>query len=91
MSSFCKCKSYSHFFSKNISVYAIFNDQNFNDMLTKDIISFEQLGRIVPGVDPGRFLRGFDLINLPYLLYLFEKTSLGKQCRFRSEATKCGI
>ena len=32
------------FFSKNISVYAIFKDQRFNDMLTNDIISFEQLG-----------------------------------------------
>ena len=37
-------KSYSHFFSKNISVYAIFNDQSFNDTLTNDIVSFEQLG-----------------------------------------------
>ena len=37
-------KSYSHFFSKNISIYAIFNDQIFNDTLTNDIISFEQLG-----------------------------------------------
>ena len=44
LGSFCKCKSYSHFFSKNISVYAIFNDQSFNDMLTNDIVSFEQLG-----------------------------------------------
>ena len=32
------------FFSKNISVYAIFNDQSFNDMLSNNIISFEQLG-----------------------------------------------
>ena len=32
------------FFSKNISVYAIFNDQSFNDMLTNDILSLEQLG-----------------------------------------------
>ena len=39
-----KCKSYSHFFSKNISIYAIFNDQSFIDMLTNDIVSFEQLG-----------------------------------------------
>ena len=31
------------FFSKNISLYAIFNDQNFNDTLTNDIVSFEQL------------------------------------------------
>ena len=37
-----KCE-YSHFFSKNISVYAIFNDQSFNDMLANDIVSFEQL------------------------------------------------
>ena len=33
-----------HFFNKNISVYAIFNDQSFNDMLTNNIVSFEQLG-----------------------------------------------
>ena len=32
------------FFSKNISVYAIFNDQNFNDTLTNDIVRFDQLG-----------------------------------------------
>ena len=35
---------YSHFFSKNISLHAIFNDQNFNDTLNNDIVSFEQLG-----------------------------------------------
>ena len=34
-------------FSKNISIYAIFSDQSFNDILTNDIVSFEQLG---PGV-----------------------------------------
>ena len=46
--SFCKCKSYSHFFfSKNISVYAILNDQKFNDTLTNDIVSFEQLALII--------------------------------------------
>ena len=39
-----KCKSYSHFFSKNISAFAIFNDQSFNDTLTNDIVSFEQVG-----------------------------------------------
>ena len=31
-------------FSKNISVYAIFNDQSFNDTLINDIVSFEQFG-----------------------------------------------
>ena len=49
VSSFCKCKSFSHFLSKNISVYAIFNDQSFNDTLTNDIVSFEQLGPVVLG------------------------------------------
>ena len=33
------CKSYSQFFDKNICIYAIFNDQSFNDTLTN-----EQLG-----------------------------------------------
>ena len=32
------------FFSKNISLYVLFNDQSFNDTLTNDIVSFEQLG-----------------------------------------------
>ena len=32
------------FFSKNISICAIFNDLSFNNMLTNDIVSFEQLG-----------------------------------------------
>ena len=38
----------THIFSKNISVYDIFNEQSFNDTLTNSIISFEQLG---PDVD----------------------------------------
>ena len=40
-------KLLTFFFSRNINVYAIFNDQNFNDTLTNDILSFEQPG---PGV-----------------------------------------
>ena len=32
------------FFSKKISIYAIINDQSFNDTLANDIVSFEQLG-----------------------------------------------
>ena len=53
------------FISKNISVYAIFNDKSFNYMLTNDIASFEQLG-------PGKsfqqtgILKYFSrLLNLP--------------------------
>ena len=37
-------KLLTFFSSKNIGVYAIFNDQSFKDSLTKDIVSFEQLG-----------------------------------------------
>ena len=43
VSSFRKCKSYSHFCSKNINIYAIFNDQRFYDTLTNDIVGFEQV------------------------------------------------
>ena len=35
-------KLLTFFFSKNISVYSIFNDQSFNDTLTNDMVSFEQ-------------------------------------------------
>ena len=41
---FANAKATDIFFSKNISVYVIFNDQSFNDTLTNDIVSFEQLG-----------------------------------------------
>ena len=33
-----------HFFSQNIGIYAIFNDQSLNNLLTNDIVSFDQLG-----------------------------------------------
>ena len=32
------------YFLQKYSIYAIFNDQSFNDTLTNDIVSFEQLG-----------------------------------------------
>ena len=37
-------KLLTYIFSKIISVYAIFDDQNFNNTLTNNIVSFEQLG-----------------------------------------------
>ena len=39
-------KLLTFFFSKNINIFAISNDQIFNDMLTNDIVSFEQLGPV---------------------------------------------
>ena len=44
MSSFAKATYFFFFFSKTICVYDVFNDQSFNDTLTNDIVSFEQLG-----------------------------------------------
>ena len=41
---FANAKATHFFFSKNISIYAIFNDQSFNDTLTNNIVSFKQLG-----------------------------------------------
>ena len=37
------CKSYSHFFSKKFQHICVSIDVNFNESLTKDIVSFEQL------------------------------------------------
>ena len=37
-------KQLTFFFQQKISVYALFNDQSFKDMLTNDTVSFEQLG-----------------------------------------------
>ena len=37
-------------FSKNKSVYAVFNDQSFNNTLTDNIVSFEQLGPVVQSI-----------------------------------------
>ena len=38
------CKSYSHFFSKKFQHIWVSLDVNFNESLTNDIVSFEQLG-----------------------------------------------
>ena len=41
---FLHCKSYSHFFSKNFQHICLSLNVNFNESLTNDIVSFEQLG-----------------------------------------------
>ena len=47
--------TYIFFFSKNISLYAIFNDQSFNDTVINNIFSFEQLG---PADNILRYIQG---------------------------------
>ena len=37
-------KMYSHFFSKKFQHICVLLDVNFNEWLTKDVVSFEQLG-----------------------------------------------
>ena len=43
---FANAKSTHIFSAKTISVYAIFNDQSFNNTLTNNITSFEQLDQV---------------------------------------------
>ena len=38
------CKSYSHFFSKKYQHICVSLDVNFNESLTNNVVSFEQLG-----------------------------------------------
>ena len=40
------CKTTDFFFSKTFSVYARFGDQRFNDTITNEIVSFEQLSPV---------------------------------------------
>ena len=57
----------THILSATIySIYAIFNDQSFNDTLTNDIVSFEQLG---PGVHISYAIRA--VAGQPSLLITF--------------------
>ena len=41
---FANAKATHIFFSKNIRVYAILNDQSFNNTLNNDIVNFGKLG-----------------------------------------------
>ena len=59
------CKSYSHFFSKKFQHVCVSLDENFNELLTNDVVSFEQLGPEV--------LTHFRLNKLP-LHYILEES-----------------
>ena len=47
MSSFCTAKATHIFFSKKFQHICISLDVNFNESLTNDIVSFEQLGPVI--------------------------------------------
>ena len=40
------CKNYSHFFSERFQHTCVSLDVNFNESLTNDVVSFEQLGPV---------------------------------------------
>ena len=80
MSSFWKCKGYSHFFSKNISIHVLFNGQSINDTLTNDIVSFEQLGPDFSAVS-----KASDVHAGPGIRWVF----LCKHIFSLSDASKC--
>ena len=65
------CKSYSHFFSKKFQHICVSFNLNFNESLTNDVVSFEQLG-------PEKDL--FDDDNaIFFLIFFFHK---GLYCRY---------
>ena len=68
MSSFCNAKATHIFSAKNFSIFA-YHIVNFNESLTNDVVSFEQLG---PGFD------------LKPVLFLFYKLYSVKRLHFVS-------
>ena len=57
-----------NFFSKNISVFSIFNDQSFINTLTNDIVSFEPLGPVLH--------QAFQKRTIGYFFLFFPETKL---------------
>ena len=62
------CKSYSHFFSKKFQHICVSLNVNFNESLTNDVISFEQLD---PGYSSNLFLFLL-LLQMPFSDYMYE-------------------
>ena len=58
MSSFCTAKATHIFFSKKFQNIRVSLDVNFNESLTNDIVSFEQLG-------PG--LKIYNMLTKPFI------------------------
>ena len=55
------CKSYSHFFSKKFQHICVSLDVYFNESLTNDVVSFDQLG---PGIVASSAITGNIRINV---------------------------
>ena len=75
-----QCKSYSHFFCKKFQHICVSLDVNFNESLTNDVVSFEQLG-------PELHARSH---FAPWLLPTFQNLSvLPEKLLERKSALKC--
>ena len=85
MSSFCTArKSYSHFLSKKYQNICVSLDVNFNELLTNDIVSFEQLG-------PG-YLIIMNNHNIRKNIYLDTTPELCKELEKRKKKKKyCSV
>ena len=80
MSSFCTAKATHIFFSKKFQYICVSLDVNFNESLTNDVVSFEQLG---PGFELGMFRTNYhgpkDVRAIEvrlYILFGWKKCSL---------------
>ena len=74
------CKSYSHFFSKKFQHICVSLDVNFNESLTNDVVSFEQLGPDVISCHFPNYLYGRPEQTVQYQI---------RHCRIWSECTLC--
>ena len=63
MSSFCTAKATHIFFSKKIQHICVSLDINFNESLTNDIVSFEQLGPEKYNVDTPLLFRAMNRVS----------------------------
>ena len=84
------CKSYSHFFSKKIQNICILLDINFNESLTNDIVSFEQLGPVwSEGLGVNRENKhNCTIFCVPDVVFLNLSSAVGLNTKVESEMLK---
>ena len=79
------------FFSKKFQHICISLDVNFNKSLTKDVVSFKQLGPVLFGWKDMPYLKLWHTLTIRYLLNVLGQTGLSKQCTPRSDAIYSSI
>ena len=91
--SLCRCAGWSRHSLSAHALMSHFHNHAIMCELLYEKLFFQMCSSKVEiqGEDPEWFLRGFDLIILPYLPYVLGQTGLYKQCRPRSDAAECSI